>query len=213
MIAVIVLARKRRLLGILLGLIGLFILMALSAHAHLLVGPEGRIFRAVNNLPNAYQSMMQVVTQFGSEAMVLVVLVISLWKKGRLFTLQMALAAGATYMLVGLSKILVARPRPYVYLSDVHVRVHESGMGFPSGHTAITTALSVYLAWKLGGKWKLLPFVWVPVIGFSRLYLGVHLPLDLLGGITIGLAVIALQKLLTPYIVHHLSNRSKHHTK
>ena len=85
-----------------------------------------------------------------------------------------------------LLKPLVARPRPYdlnqmmEYLID-----RPRGWSFPSGHTAASFAAATAL---LLGRSRL----WIPcgilavLIAFSRLYLYVHFPTDVLGGAAVG---------------------------
>ena len=68
-----------------------------------------------------------------------------------------------------------------------------SGSAFPSGHTQYAVAFWGYLAW-----WSRTWYMWVlavvliVLIGLSRLYLGLHLPQDVIGGALIGAALLAL---------------------
>ena len=88
----------------------------------------------------------------------------------------------------GILKPLIHSPRPYTV--DPHARVIGARPGdysFPSGHAATSFAAAVALAraWP-GGRvaW----FVLAALIALSRVYLGVHFPIDVAGGILIGLA-------------------------
>ncbi len=60
--------------------------------------------------------------------------------------------------------------------------------GFASSHAANTFGLAVFLNLKMKGKLRLLPwlFVWAAIVSYSRIYLGVHYPLDILVGAFVG---------------------------
>ncbi len=91
----------------------------------------------------------------------------------------------------------MGRPRPAELVQTIHQRdLFVSGLGFPSGHTALATVISLVLVPFLPRKWRWLPVVWIGLVGLSRVYLGVHAPLDIVGGFALGLAVVMSQKLL-----------------
>lgn len=80
------------------------------------------------------------------------------------------------------------RPDPMFRLDPA---VGES-FGFPSGHAQIAVTTWLWLAWDAGKKWVwVLAWVLVGGICFSRLYLGVHDPADVLGGLGIGFVLLA----------------------
>lgn len=62
--------------------------------------------------------------------------------------------------------------------------------GFASSHAANTFGLAVFLNLKMRGKLRFLPwlFLWATVISYTRIYLGVHYPLDILIGGLVGAA-------------------------
>lgn len=62
--------------------------------------------------------------------------------------------------------------------------------GFASSHAANTFGLAAFLNLKMKGKLRLLPwlFLWAAVISYTRIYLGVHYPLDILVGALVGVA-------------------------
>lgn len=92
-----------------------------------------------------------------------------------------------------LLKNYFARPRP---LELEHlVKVHDHS--FPSGHSFGATCLYIALAYysgKYARSWPqelyfyLLGFILISLVGLSRIYLGVHFPTDVLGGIASGAA-------------------------
>jgi undecaprenyl-diphosphatase len=74
--------------------------------------------------------------------------------------------------------------RPFDVLS-IKAFITESGPGFPSGHAAFLFALAVILFfWNK--KWGIIYFVLALLNGFARIYVGVHWPLDILGGLIVG---------------------------
>ncbi|AKG24432.1 hypothetical protein IJ00_04255 [Calothrix sp. 336/3] len=86
-------------------------------------------------------------------------------------------------------KELIHRPRPHLWDSTYHT----VNFSFPSGHAMASMTfitLLIVLAWKT--PWRLLSLVFgiffVPTIAWTRLYLGVHYPSDILAGWLIALA-------------------------
>ena len=99
-----------------------------------------------------------------------------------------ALAVGGAYVLNVLAKLFFQRERPALWTSPLP----ETNHSFPSGHAMVSMAIAVAfieLAWPT--KWRWLVFVLgigsTLAIGFSRLYLGVHYPSDVLAGWSAGL--------------------------
>lgn len=85
-------------------------------------------------------------------------------------------------------KVSIKRPRPFETYPDIIIKKSDAGSySFPSGHTsaAFATATSLSLAFP---KWYVIApsFLYAGAVGYSRMYLGVHYPSDLFGGIIIG---------------------------
>lgn len=85
-------------------------------------------------------------------------------------------------------KITIKRPRPFITYPDQIIKKSNAGSySFPSGHTAaaFSTATSLSLAFP---KWYVIApsFLYAGLVGYSRMYLGVHYPSDIFGGIIIG---------------------------
>lgn len=98
-----------------------------------------------------------------------------------------ALVIGALITNVTL-KNLVARTRPYEMIDDLILLIEKQGdYSFPSGHTCASfAAAGVY--WRMMPKKIAVPLlVLASLIAFSRLYVGVHYPSDVLGGLLSGL--------------------------
>lgn len=85
-------------------------------------------------------------------------------------------------------KSIVLEPRPFVFLDNVHLLVVEDDpSSFPSGHTTSTFAVLSVLVFKFRHEfWSVVLILFGIVVGFSRIYVGVHYPLDVLAGCVIG---------------------------
>jgi membrane-associated phospholipid phosphatase len=141
----------------------------------------------------AVTALMKILTVAGSELVFIPVLLFTAWcvseKKGLRLGILLLLSAWLNESL----KYLFRQPRPYELDPSVG-RVLEISYGFPSGHAQLSLVFLILLAvWA--GK-KLAPpgryairaaavFI-ILLIGFTRLYLGVHFPTDILAGWLLG---------------------------
>jgi undecaprenyl-diphosphatase len=70
------------------------------------------------------------------------------------------------------------------------------GRGFPSGHAAVAAAI-VAVAWPwLGRRARIACVVLALVVCWARVYVGAHLPLDVVAGAALGLALAGLVRLV-----------------
>jgi membrane-associated phospholipid phosphatase len=159
---------------------------------------ELRIFDMVYGMPDSLRPLALLVTQLGN-AWIVVGLV------GLLFVIRwnptLALVvlrnAVVAYAAIQLFKWIVDRPRPMLLITEVTSReMNVFGNGFPSGHVAIATVLSLTLMPYLPKTLRWLPVVWIGLVAWSRIYLGVHAPLDVVGGFILGLLVVLLADLI-----------------
>lgn len=159
---------------------------------------EERVFRAANGAPDAWFAPVIVGMQFGTYVTTPVLAGI-VWVSGRRAEGWALLAAGTTaWVSAKIVKRIAPRGRPQHALATwVKLRgPTEGGSGFPSGHAATSTTLAIVLGVALGGWWWPVLTAFALVTWFGRMYVGVHLPLDIAGGAGIGLVVAGLTALV-----------------
>lgn len=151
---------------------------------------ERHIFWLGNDLPNGLHVPIEAAMQDGTLGAVAVVALIALAMRRARTALTVLVAGVGAWLIVPLLKRAIARPRPTDLLHDVVVRGHHpGGFGFPSGHTAVAFAVASALVPDLPRRVR--PFVWIlaVIVGFARVYVGAHFPLDVLGGAALGYAI------------------------
>ncbi len=87
-------------------------------------------------------------------------------------------------------KPIIARPRPFV--ADTRARVvgyHPETYSFPSGHTATSFAAATVLAFAVTRRRAAITWALATAIAISRVYIGVHYPLDVAVGALFGVAL------------------------
>ncbi len=164
------------------------------------VGPVGAIernaFRLVNDLPDAFEPVLTAVQQWGAFYSVLITAAVALLARRPRLAMSLAVSGTTAYLAARLLKALVERGRPAAELADAILRGDPAtGLGFPSGHSAVAaalaTALTPYLPrWGRRAMWGVVFTVMV-----ARIYLGAHLPIDVVGGAALGWAIGSLSNL------------------
>jgi membrane-associated phospholipid phosphatase len=159
-------------------------------------GAEAAVFRVLNGTTVLPFVIVWPVMQLGN---VLVVpasaLVAGAFRRWRLAA-ELLIAGTATYLTAKVVKGIWPRGRPDGLLADVVIRGEAAlGRGFVSGHAATLTALAA-VAWPwVGPRGRVALVVVVTVVCLTRVYVGAHLPLDVVGGAGLGLAVAAVVRL------------------
>ena len=158
------------------------------------------ISMVIHNLHECTGDWMQPIMEFisllgkGGIFLIILSLILLIYRPTRRFGTAMCigLALGALVVNIWL-KVVIARPRPYADSNGLfysiwvsHGSHTESDFSFPSGHTNATFAAMVPV-FLLGKKsWSWLALLFGILMGISRIYLMVHFPSDVLGGIITG---------------------------
>jgi undecaprenyl-diphosphatase len=162
---------------------------ALLDGRHHVPGWETDAFHAANDLPDALAWPLVPIMQLGTFWMVSVTGIVA-WLLTRRAgpTLGAVLAVTGAWLLARVVKDQVGRARPDELLAGVDVRGPEAaGNGYVSGHSAVAFAAATVLTPLLPGRWKVVPLSLAALVAFARVYVGVHLPLDVVGGAGVGL--------------------------
>ncbi len=147
------------------------------------------IILAIHQLSRPWlDTAMRVLTNAGEAGAVAVALLAAAWlfrNKQKLDAVSILISLGGAAALNTLLKLLLKRPRPSLFPP----LVVESSFSFPSGHVTASLAVFGFLAvllWRMRRfGWALFSAAWIPLVVFSRIYLGVHYPSDTLGALTI----------------------------
>ena len=99
----------------------------------------------------------------------------------------------------GILKPTVERIRPYDEFGVSLIVPASSEFSFPSGHTTGVTVVTAILL-KHFRKWGYLMSIFAVMVMFSRMYLFMHYPTDILGGIAVGIVSVILAHLITSYL-------------
>lgn len=125
---------------------------------------------------------------------------LTIFKKTRMTGVMVLVSLAVNGCLTNLIlKDLIGRPRPYTVCPELTTLIPKlTSFSFPSGHTSVSFSGAFVLCKKFPKKMGIPAVILATMIGFSRMYVGVHYPTDVLGGILVGvLASTAAYYLVT----------------
>jgi len=162
---------------------------------------EEALFRALNELPHNVEAGLWALQQMGS-ATVLPVVAFVLWRVTSRWQPPVALLA--TGFLLGwlgakVIKAMVGRGRPGAIMDDVILGfdVPIAEVGFPSGHAVLAFTLVAAFFPYLGRRGRVVAVAVAVLVAMTRVYVGAHLPLDVIGGAGLGVAIGTLVTLVS----------------
>jgi membrane-associated phospholipid phosphatase/uncharacterized membrane protein YuzA (DUF378 family) len=130
--------------------------------------------------------LFKVLTNLGSEPVYILIASLIFWCHDRKMGIRTLYVIMFSAYVAILAKTLFGMPRPPEYLH----KVTENEFGFPSGHALVSSGFWGYMGLRIRNS-RIIIFgaIAVFLVSLSRLYLGVHFPGDIVGGVVFGLSV------------------------
>jgi membrane-associated phospholipid phosphatase len=161
---------------------------------------EVDVFRAVNDLPRRAEWILWPAQQAGM-ALAIPAGAVILWFLVRNWRPPATLLAGGILFGWGAAKLIkerVDRGRPGTLLSNVSLGfdVPVGGYGYPSGHAVVVFTLAVVFSPYLPRWLRWTAYGFAVLVCLTRIYMGAHMPLDVIGGAAFGVVIGSLVNLV-----------------
>jgi membrane-associated phospholipid phosphatase len=163
----------------------------------------------LQNLGDWLRVPMLAITALGYEEFFILLLPTLYWCFDQLVGLRVGIVLLLGNMFNTFFKFLFHNARPYWFSETVKAHSIEESFGIPSGHAQIAASVWGWLAVEVKKRWfTITAIVLIFLIGFSRLYLGVHFLSDVLLGWLLGGLLVWAFWALYPRIANGLKNKS-----
>ncbi|MEW6068904.1 MAG: phosphatase PAP2 family protein [Nitrospirota bacterium] len=145
------------------------------------------LFKLINNHNNSFLDIIFYFITYLGSGWIIIPIILVLYKIEREKILPLVSSYLMSGIIVQIIKFLSDVPRPAALFDDVHI-VGEilRTDSFPSGHTATAMALFYVLSYRKTGYLKIFLLILALAVGYSRIYVGAHFPLDIVIGGIIG---------------------------
>jgi membrane-associated phospholipid phosphatase len=164
--------------------------------------------RALQALGDWLTPPMRILTFLGDNLFYLIAMPLVYWCIHKGLGADLGVLLLVSSVVNGLIKSFVKQGRPYWH--DASLRLDDAtSFSTPSGHAQTSAVLFGYLAWFLAGRrrgvlWVVILTLVIILVALSRVYLGVHYAGDILWGMAIGVALVALYAWLKPVLLPRL---------
>ena len=158
-------------------------------------GPETSVFRALNGLPAFIYNPGWIFMQFGNLIVVpAAALAAAVFRRFRLAAAIATLGLLKVYLIEDAIKDQFFRERPASVISDVTLRGDASatGQAFVSGHAMLAVGIAALAHPYLDKRWRIVVWSLAAAVCVGRVYVGAHLPFDVIGGGLVGFALACI---------------------
>lgn len=168
------------------------------------------LIEAVNGLPDWLYVVIWPFMQYGVFVTIPIATFVAWFLRRRRLAVLLGVSGVSIYLLAKVVKQVVDRGRPDAFLNTVIEREHfaEGSIGYTSGHVAVAATIATLTIIHLPRPFKEITVALVLIVVFGRMYVGAHLPLDLVGGLAMGIAAGTLA-MLVDQLIARLKHRSR----
>lgn len=134
----------------------------------------------------------ELITMLGEQYFFILIISFLYWNISKREGFKLASAFVYSTVINSILKIAIHSPRPFEkldYISGKRVET-ATGYSFPSGHTQGSTTFFITFAQIIRRRWfTIIAIILLLLVGLSRVYLGVHWPVDVIGGLVLGVII------------------------